>query len=166
MRASRSKRIDAPPEAVWDVVSTVEGLSRWFDGVESASHAGGPEAGVGRRQRLQRNLYGRDMEVQQEVVAWEPPSLLRLAHVRERMDNRDVTSVRNFHTTVRLERSGEKTQTTIEYSWSAGFGVPWLQSLIFGGRVMGREIKGMLRSIDALATGQGDIRDGEDPAGA
>ena len=161
MRSSRRSRVKASPQQVWDVISSVDALPKWYHGVDSARHTGGPEEGVGRRQTIKRNLYGRDVDLEQDVVGWDPPGYLRLAHVRETIDGREVTGVRDFHTTIYLEANDDMTQATIEYSWSSGFGLAWLQGLLFGGRVMGRELKEMLRNIEALAAGETEASEDE-----
>ena len=155
MKASRNRRINALPHEVWGLVSTIEGLSSWYPGVVSAEHAGGPESGVGRRHRMERMLYMHDLQVEQEVVEWEPGSRITLAHRRETIDGSEVVGVRNFTTTVEVQPvADDETRIAVEYRWTARFGIPWLQSFFLGGRVMGRELLEMLEKINIHVTGK------------
>ena len=155
MKASRNRRINALPHEVWDLVSTIEGLSSWYPGVVSAEYAGGPESGAGRRHRMERMLYMHDLQVEQEIVEWEPGHRITLAHRRETIDGSEVVGVRNFTTTVEVQPAGEDgTRVTVEYRWTARLGISWLQSFFLGGRVMGRELLEMLEKINVHVTGK------------
>lgn len=133
---------------MWGIVSAVERMPEWHSGVESALHAAGPAEGVGRRQTVVRDLRWHRVDMLQEVIAWEPRRRLGLRHVEERVEDRLVTGVRNFVTTVTIEPQGEVSYVGVEYRWHARFGIPWLQSLLAGGRVMGRELDETLRRLD------------------
>lgn len=152
MRVARHRVVDASPDAVWRVIAPVERLPRWLSGVESAALLSGPAEGVGRRHRLVRLLYGREVQVEQEVAVWEPGRVLSLRHVREVVEGRDSTGVRNFHTTVALSPQGQKTRVSVEYRWDSPLGIPFVQSLM-AGRVMGKELRETLRNIEKLAKG-------------
>ena len=105
---------------------------------------------------MDRMLYAHDLQIEQEVVEWEPESRITLAHRTELIDGSQTTGVKDFRTTVDLQPAGEdRTLVTVEYRWTARFGVPWLQSFLLGGRVMGREIREMLASINDIATDDG-----------
>ena len=153
MKTARQQTIRASPKATWRAISPLESVPQWLSGVESVEHTGGPAEGVGRRQRVTRVLYRHDVEIDQEVVAWEPEKLLAMRHIRERSDGRELSAVRDFHTTVTLAPQSDGTRVRVEYTWSAWLGVAWLFSLIFGGRVMSRELRETLEKIEQLATG-------------
>ena len=102
MKASRNRRINALPHEVWGLISTIEGLTSWYPGVVSAEYAGGPESGAGRRHRMERMLYMHDLQVEQEIVEWEPGHRITLAHRRETIDGSEVVGVSNFTTTVEV----------------------------------------------------------------
>ncbi len=151
MNVSRTRVIAAPPEAVWRIVAPVERLPDWLAGAERATPLGGPAEGVGRRHRLVRSLYGRAVETEQEVAAWEAGRLLDLRHVKETVEGREATAVGDFHTVLTLDPAGQGTRVRIAYRWRARLGIPWLQSLLLGGRVMGKELAESLRNIERLA---------------
>ncbi len=154
MRASRSRRVSAPTRAIWEIVSAIEALPLWYSGVQSAEHVKGPGQGVGRRHRMERMLYSHDLQVEQEVVEWQSESRITLLDVGSTIDGAETSGgVQKFRTTVDLQPIGDGgTLVTVEYQWTARFGVPWLQSFLLGGRVMGREIREMLANIDRIAT--------------
>ena len=155
MKASRNRRMNALPHEVWGLISTIEGLSSWYPGVVSAEYAGGPESGAGRRHRMERMLYMHDLQVEQEIVDWEPGHRITLAHRRETIDGSEVVGVSNFTTTVEVLPAGEDgTRVTVEYRWTARLGISWLQSFFLGGRVMGRELLEMLEKINVHVTGK------------
>ena len=160
MKTSRSQAIKASPESVWQAISSVESLPDWFSGVESATHTGGPQAGLGRKQRVTRLLYQHDIDVEQEVVAWEPGRLLEMRHVRESLDGREMQAMKDFHTRVSLSPHPDGTQVSIEYSWGASIGRTWLKSFLFGGRVMARELRETLKKIEGLVTQGQESEDG------
>ena len=151
MKVSRHRTIAALPETVWRIVSPAERMPEWYSGVETASHTEGSAAGVGRRQAAVRDLRWHRVDMLLEVIAWEPRRRLDLRHVEERIQGRLVTGVRDFVTSVTIAPQGEAAHVTIEDRWRARFGIPWLQSVLAGGRVMGRELDETLRRLDAAA---------------
>ena len=152
MKTARQRTIKASPAATWRAISPLESVPQWLSGVESVEHTGGPTEGVGRRQRVTKLLYAHDVEIDQEVVAWEPEKVLAIRHIRESSDGRELSAVRDFRTTVTLTPQSDGTLVHVEYYWSARLGRPWLFSLIFGGRVMSRELRETLEKIEGLAT--------------
>ena len=156
MKASRNRRINATPQQIWTLISTVEGLSSWHPGVVSAQHVDGPQEGVGRRHRMERMLYQHDLQVEQEVVEWEPGRRITLAHRRETIDDSEVVGVRDFTTTVDIQSvdEGAASKVMVTYRWTARIGIPWIQSVLFGGRVMGRELNETLEKINVHVTGK------------
>jgi uncharacterized protein YndB with AHSA1/START domain len=82
----RSGRVLASIEAVWEVVSDVERLSGWFAGVDRAQLVSG--GGYGRRQQMSGRWGRRRFEVDADVIAYRPPTLIAWWHVVERLDGR------------------------------------------------------------------------------
>ncbi len=150
MNVSKQRGIKATPESIWQAISTVESLPDWLAGVQSASHISGPSEGVGRRQRISRVIYQHDVEVEQEVTAWEPGRRMEVKHLRETSGGRDLQGVQDFLLTVTLSPAGQRTEVRVEYSWKARAGVTWLLSVLFGGKTMGRELSDTLKKIEVL----------------
>jgi uncharacterized protein YndB with AHSA1/START domain len=82
----RRGRIAAPTEAVWEVVSDVERLPSWFAGVDEARLVSGH--GHGRRQRMSGRRGRRRFDVDADVIAYRPPTLIAWWHVVEMLDGR------------------------------------------------------------------------------
>ena len=152
MRVSRHRMIAAATDQVWRVIDSVDRIPEWSSGVESATHLAGPERGLGRKQRLNRILYSHELEVEQEVVVWEPGRILALGHLRESVDGRETSGVKNFVTTISMTAEGVGSRVGLEYRWDTGFGIAWVQSKLMAGRVMGKEIIQTLKNIERLAT--------------
>ena len=153
MNIFRARILRHPPKAIWAAISTVESLPQWMPGVESARLVSGPAAGKGRRQRLIKQLYKRDIEIEQEVTAWEPEHLLAVRHLRETMGGRDLKGLRDFVMTVTItpnDKGGSR--VLAQYEWTAGSFLPWLFSTLFAGRTMGRELRDSLAKIDEAAS--------------
>ncbi|HEY3009955.1 MAG TPA: SRPBCC family protein [Micromonosporaceae bacterium] len=82
----RRGRIAAPTESVWEVVSDVRRLSGWFAGVNRAQLISG--SGYGRRQRMYGRWGRQRFELDADVIAYRPPTLIAWWHVVERIEGR------------------------------------------------------------------------------
>jgi uncharacterized protein YndB with AHSA1/START domain len=80
----RSRRIEAPPDRVWLVVSDVTRWPEWFTEAERCEVLSG--SGVGQRQRMHGHARGKATEIDSVVTFWTPPTLLRWHHEAERVD--------------------------------------------------------------------------------
>jgi uncharacterized protein YndB with AHSA1/START domain len=80
----RSRRIEAPPERVWLVVSDVTRWPEWFTEAERCEVLSG--SGVGQRQRMYGHARGKATEIDSVITFWTPPTLLRWHHEAERVD--------------------------------------------------------------------------------
>ncbi len=71
----RSITIDAPPDAVWDAITTPETIKQWFFGVDTEStwEVGGP--------LIHRGSYqGRPYVDKGEILRFDPPKVLAHTH--------------------------------------------------------------------------------------
>lgn len=152
MKTTRQRIVEAAPMEVWSAITPLERTPHWLAGVESVEHTGGPLLGAGRKQRVTKLLYNHDVEIDLEIVAWEPERLLSFRHLRESSGGKALTSVRDFHTTVFLQPEGLWTRVQVEYSWKVSWGLTWLLSLFLAGRVMGGELKSTLNKIELLVS--------------
>ena len=151
MRVWRERFINAAPDAIWKLIATVESIPLWMSSVESAEYLSGPAEGVGRMQRLYRQLRYHLLETDQEIVSWEPGRKMSLVHRRELFRGREVSGVREFTMTLTLTEFGGSSVVRVEYRWKASLGLSWLKSVVGGGRVMGGELIGTLKKIGLLA---------------
>lgn len=67
LAVTRTRRIAAPPEAVWEVIADHAGWADWFSGVRSVD-VGTPAAGIGGT----RTVHLGGVSVAEEFLAWDP----------------------------------------------------------------------------------------------
>lgn len=152
MKISRQRLIHASPEAIWALLAPVERVPEWLSGAVTAQRTSGPAEGVGRKQHVATVLHNYDVEIDQEVIAWEPPRTLGIRYLRQVSEGRELAGVKNFRMMVTLKSEGSGTRTRVEYTWDARWGTAWLFSFLLAGRVMGRELLETLRKIEATVS--------------
>jgi len=76
IRIELTVEIARPPEDVFELLSDIERLPEWQTSAVEA-HTEGPLA-EGSRVREKRRLFGRELDTELEVVAYEPPGRLTL----------------------------------------------------------------------------------------
>ncbi len=152
MRVSRSRLVKAPIAEVWRAAADMENLPKWLSGIEGVQHTDGPAEGIGRKQLVSRELYGRESRLTQEVAAWEPERRIALKHLEETVDGAKAGGVRNFHTVIIMRPIAERTEVALAYEWDSPLGISWLLSLFLGGRVMGKEQNASLKLLEKLVT--------------
>lgn len=155
MKIARQRDIPHPPADIWKAISTVGSISKWLPGAMSAEQTGGPAEGKGRLQRVHRQLYSREIEIDQEVIGWEPERALGMRHLRETSNGRELRSLQDFVMTITIVEHGRGGRVRAEYAWTTQSLAPTLLSLLFAGRVMGRELQDVLGKIDKLAKAEG-----------
>jgi uncharacterized protein YndB with AHSA1/START domain len=74
---SGSIRVAAPPDEVWDLITTVATITEWYDSWDRVEHAADDERlQVGTSFRLIRHRIGRDDTALCRVTALQPPRRL------------------------------------------------------------------------------------------
>jgi uncharacterized protein YndB with AHSA1/START domain len=74
---SRSIRLAAPPDKVWDLITAVAGITEWYDDWDTVEHAADDERlRVGTSFRLTRHRSGRDDTALCRVTSLQPPRRL------------------------------------------------------------------------------------------
>ncbi|HYQ34572.1 MAG TPA: SRPBCC family protein [Mycobacterium sp.] len=74
---SESIRIAAPPDKVWDLITTVAGITEWYDAWDAVEHAADDERlRVGTSFRLIRHRSGRDDIALCKVTSLQPRARL------------------------------------------------------------------------------------------
>jgi carbon monoxide dehydrogenase subunit G len=66
------RRIAAPTERVWEVITDLEGSAERLSGVNEVEILEGPEFGVGTRWRETRTMLGKEATEEMEVTGIEP----------------------------------------------------------------------------------------------
>lgn len=151
MRITRSRTMDAPAEAVWEVVSSIERLPDWLVLAESAETLEG--GGAGRLQRIHGHWGGKRSEVDQRITAWEPPRRLAWVHEAERLDGRPSPQyARETRFEILLEPEGGETRVTLESAQVPASVLKGAVMRVFGGRWLGQAYERSLRQLDAVVS--------------
>ena len=119
-----SIRIDAPPQAVWDLYADVERSVEWVPFAEEILFVSGP-AGLGQVYRERTRLGGISDIAEWTVIEWDPPRRQVQRSVGKGMDSRLAIAV---------EPSGDGSIVHQEVSLdSRALGlIGWLHERIFG----------------------------------
>lgn len=99
---TRSTEIAAAPDVVWAALADYAGISAWAPTVDHSSLLTEQSSGVGAVRRIQAGRF----TLVEEVVAWEPPSVLAYT-----IDG--VPAVRSVTSTWRVEPSGSGSRVSI-----------------------------------------------------
>ena len=83
---SATRTIAAPPDALWPLLDDPLRMGEWFAFAERFEVLGGE--GVGRRQRMHGHWGRKRSEIDQVVVAHDPPRRLAWQHEAERLDGK------------------------------------------------------------------------------
>jgi uncharacterized protein YndB with AHSA1/START domain len=83
---SAARTISAPPEAIWPLLDDPARLGEWFAFADRGEVLDG--SGVGRRQRMHGHWGRKRSEIDQVVVAHDPPRRLAWRHEAERLDGK------------------------------------------------------------------------------
>lgn len=78
IKVESSVLIDQPIEKVFEFVTTPENDAKWYLGVESRDHTPGEPAGVGSTSLSTIRFAGVPVEVEWEVTAYEPPTMIEV----------------------------------------------------------------------------------------
>jgi uncharacterized protein YndB with AHSA1/START domain len=139
--------VAAAPEAVWPLVCDPARLPEWFAFAERVEVLEGD--GVGQRRRQHGHWGKKASEVDQEVIACEPPRRLAWRHLAERLDGRPAPRFA-AHTEFAIELTPDGDGTRVRMR-SAQIPASALKGIVM--RAFGRrEVRGALeRSLAALA---------------
>ena len=119
-----SVRINAPPQAVWDLYADVEGSVEWVPFAEEILYVSGP-AGLGQVYRERTRLGGISDIAEWKVIEWDPPRRQVQRSVGKGMDSRLIIAV---------EPAGDGTLARQEVVLDSGAPGPlgWLHERLFG----------------------------------
>lgn len=85
-RIVREQLIPAPAAQVWPLVDDPARMAQWFAFADRIELIEG--TGLGRRQRLYGHWGGKRSEIDQQVIAYDPPTRLAWRHEAERLDGK------------------------------------------------------------------------------
>jgi carbon monoxide dehydrogenase subunit G len=104
--------INAPLEKVWRILGDVGRMSQWVDGVKESERMGAVKEGKGLCWRESCVLDRQHIEVEHEMVTWEPMTKA-VIHSKLPM-NGSMTRTHYFH-----EKPGG-VEISVEFSWDLG----------------------------------------------
>lgn len=108
----RQRTLAAPVTRVWDLIEPVERLPQWFAGTETAVPLDG--RGLGRTQRVGGRWGNHRYEIDETVIAYEPPRVLAWRHDAERLDDKAAPKIsRHTEFWIELERLDRRTQVEL-----------------------------------------------------
>jgi hypothetical protein len=106
----REARLPAGVDQVWAIVSDPARAHDWFAFSDRTEVLDGE--GVGQK-RTQHGRWGsKKSEVDQEIIAWEPGTLLAWKHLAERLDGKPAPKFA-ASTEFRIELAGDDNATTV-----------------------------------------------------
>jgi len=104
--------VPATASAIWRWIEPVENLPRWFPIAQRSELVSG--SGRGRIQRMYSEWAGKPVEIDQQVIHYDPPNLLGWKHVRELMNGKPAPQLSvETRVTIRLEPVASGTRVTI-----------------------------------------------------
>ena len=147
----RERRVAAPPEQLWPLVSNPERLSEWFTFALAGEVLEGE--GVGRRQRMHGEWGRKRSEIDQEVVEFDPPRRLAWVHVAERLDGKPAPRfAASTRFTIDLVPDGDGTSVRLHSAQKPAGPLRGLVMRLFGQREIAQNLE---RSLDRLAATPG-----------
>jgi uncharacterized protein YndB with AHSA1/START domain len=144
---SASRTVAAPPEAVWPLLDDPERMGEWFAFAERFEVLEGH--GVGRRQRMHGRWGRKRSEIDQVLVAHEPPHRLAWRHEAERLDGRPAprfAASTVFSATLEPDAAG--TRVTLRSEQEPASRLKGVVIALFGRRQVAQKLE---ESLDALA---------------
>jgi uncharacterized protein YndB with AHSA1/START domain len=149
MIVTREGSVDAPPERVWALIDDPAAMGEWFAFADRMELAEGE--GLGRRQRLHGHWGRKTSEIDQEVVAYEPPHRFAWRHLAERLDGKPAPRfAAETVFTIELEPEGEAgTRVKMESRQTPASLVRGLVMRLFGGREVGQRLDESLVALES-----------------
>lgn len=144
---SVSKVLDAPQQAVWEVLADFANISSWNSGVSDSFHSGGPTtAAVGTQRHCDLKPMG---GLDETLIAMEEPNRAVV-----RIDRATRIPIKSGEVEFLLATEGSGTRTTVNYTFTPNGGP--LAGLI--GRVLeGQLTTGFAGFLDDLEAAAKDV---------
>jgi uncharacterized protein YndB with AHSA1/START domain len=143
---SASRTLPASPDAIWPLLDDPERMGGWFAFAERFEVLAGE--GVGRRQRMHGRWGRKRSEIDQVLVAHDPPRRLAWRHEAERLDGRPAprfAASTMFSATLEPEPGG--TRVTLRSEQEPASRLKGIVIGLFGRREVARRLE---ESLDAL----------------
>jgi uncharacterized protein YndB with AHSA1/START domain len=152
MVISREGLIDAQPEQVWALVDDPAAMGEWFAFADRMELIDG--TGEGRRQRLHGHWGKRRSEIDQQIVAYEPPRKLAWRHEAERLNGKPAPRfAAETVFTITLEPAPGGTRVRMESRQTPASRVRGLVMRLFGGKEVAERLDQSLADLRSSARG-------------
>jgi uncharacterized protein YndB with AHSA1/START domain len=143
----REASVGAAPETVWELVSSPARAAEWFTFADRVEVLSG--AGAGQRRRQYGHWGRRRSEIDQEIIAWDPPRLLAWRHIAERLDGKPAPRfAASTEFQIQLAPAGQGTTVRLRSRQEPAGVLRALVMRLFGTRGVACQME---RSLDRLA---------------
>lgn len=143
----RERLVEAAAARVWPLIDDPGQMGTWFTFAERIEILEGH--GLGRRQRLHGRWGKQRSEIDQRIVAYEPPHKLAWRHEAERLDNKPAPRfAAETVFTIELHEQGTGTLVRMTSAQRPAGPLRGAVMRVFGAREVAQQ---MDRSLDALA---------------
>jgi uncharacterized protein YndB with AHSA1/START domain len=147
IEVSASRTLAAPPDAIWPLLDDPGRMGTWFAFAERFEVLDGE--GVGRRQRMHGRWGRKRSEIDQVLVAHEPPRRLAWRHEAERLDGRPAPRfAASTVFTATLEPEADGTRVTLRSEQEPASRLRGIVIGLLGRREVAQKLE---ESLDALA---------------
>jgi uncharacterized protein YndB with AHSA1/START domain len=146
---SAERTIPAPPDAIWPLLDDPARLGEWLAFADRGELVEG--AGVGRRQRMHGHWGRKRSEIDQVVVAHDPPRRLAWQHEAERLDGKPAPRFAASTTfTMTLDPEGEgATRVRLHSQQEPASALRGLVIRLFGRREVAQRFEESLDRLEA-----------------
>ena len=143
----REREIPAAPDELWPLVSDPARLAEWFVFAEDAKVREG-DPGVGQRRTMYGSWGKKKSEIDQRIVAWEPPRRLAWEHEAERLDGKPAPRfAAETHFAIDLEPADDGTRVRLTSRQVPASKPRGLVIRLFGSREIGGKLDGSLERL-------------------
>jgi uncharacterized protein YndB with AHSA1/START domain len=147
----REREVPAAPDELWPLVSDPKRLAEWFEFAEGAEVTEG-DPGVGQRRRMHGSWGKKKSEIDQVIVAWEPPRRLAWEHEAERLDGKPAPRfAAETLFSIDLEPSGDGTHVRLTSRQLPASKPRGLVIRLFGKREIGGKLDCSLEQLAQAA---------------
>lgn len=153
-----ARTIPAPPDEIWPLLDDPRRLGDWLAFADSGELLEGE--GAGRRQRMHGRWGRKRSEIDQVVVAYDPPRRLAWRHEAERLDGRPAprfAASTQFQVTLEPQGAGG-TRVTLSSEQEPASRLRGLLIRLFGRREVAAKLEESLDRLAARFAGREDAK--------
>ena len=147
----RSARIEASADAVWPVVSSADRAAEWFAFAERVEVLSGE--GLGQKRRQHGRWGGKESEIDQEIVEYQPERVLAWCHLAERLGGKPAPRfAASTEFRIELEPADGATVVRLTSSQEPAGPVRGLVMKMFGAKEIAGNLERSLVRLAEIAT--------------